>query len=194
MPLWLLRHAHTEWNGPPRRLQGRTDIGLSEEGRRAARELGSSLPRPHRVVASPARRCRETIAALFGADPPPEVFDSRLWEIDLGYFAGLTEAEAAEAYPAEWRAWLRRPSAVRPGGGETLAEMQARVLAMFDTVEAAVESPDLTLVVTHGGAIRVLDCHLSGRSLDDWHAMPIANLARYHVAGPVTGRRLVPLV
>lgn len=193
MPLWLLRHAHTEWNGPPRRLQGRTDIGLSEQGHRAAAALGRHIARPDRIVASPARRCRETIEALFGQAVPPVATDTRLWEIDLGQFSGLTEAEAARDYPEEWRHWRADAANARPGGGETLAEMQARVVAAIDDLDHAIDGEPLVLVVTHGGPIRVLDCQLSARPLGDFHAMAIANLARCHVVRAGTGRRLVPI-
>ncbi|MEX2648741.1 MAG: histidine phosphatase family protein [Alphaproteobacteria bacterium] len=193
MPLWLLRHAHTEWNGPPRRLQGRTDIGLSEQGRRAAAALGGHMARPDRIVASPARRCRETIEALFGPAVPPLAADARLWEIDLGRFSGLTEDEAAHHYPDEWRHWRTDAANARPGGGETLAEMQARVAAAIDDLDQAIDGESLVLVVTHGGPIRVFDCHLSARPLGDFHAMPIANLARYQVVRARTWRRLVSI-
>lgn len=181
MPLWLLRHAHTEWNGPPRRLQGRADIGLSEQGWDEAAALGRRLIVPDRIVSSPARRCRETIEVLFGRRAPAPTFDERLWEIDNGRFAGLTEAEAGMRYAREWHLWRTTPARIRPGGGETLVEMQARVAAAIGALEDAIDDERATLVVTHGGPIRVLRCFYEGRDLNQFHALRVGNLATYVV-------------
>ena len=43
MGLVLMRHAHTDWNGPPARVQGQRDPGLSMvAGRTAAEALGAT--------------------------------------------------------------------------------------------------------------------------------------------------------
>ncbi len=192
MPLWLLRHAHTDWNGPPRRLQGRTDIGISDLGWAEATALGRSIGRPDRIVTSPARRCLETIAAMFGDCAPKPRTDARLWEIDLGSFTGLSEDEAAQYDGMAWREWLATPGRVRPGGGESLSEMQFRVAAAVAALASAIDDRGLTLVVTHGGPIRVLTCAFEGLSLDQFHAIAVDNLACFAVTRRGSGLCLDP--
>lgn len=192
MPLWLLRHAHTDWNGPPRRLQGRTDIGISDLGCAEAEALGRDFRRPDRIVTSPARRCLETIAAMFGERAPGTRRDGRLWEIDLGSFTGLSEDEAASRHGEAWREWLATPGRVRPGGGESLSEMQFRVAAAVAALATAIDDRGLTLVVTHGGPIRVLACAFEGLSLDQFHAIAVDNLACFAVTRRASGLRLDP--
>jgi broad specificity phosphatase PhoE len=145
--LLLVRHGATAWTSE-RRLQGRTDIDLSEQGRAdvaALRPLVDAYA-PAAVVVSPLRRARSTAALL--SDLPARV-DARWAEAGLGRWEGCLPDEVGPDY-AEWRA-----GRLDPPGGEPL-------LALRDRVEAAVrdcaEAPGAVLVVTHGGTIRaVLD-------------------------------------
>jgi broad specificity phosphatase PhoE len=193
MALWLLRHGHTDWNGPPKRLQGRADPGLSMWGRADAASWGESVPEPACVVTSPARRCLETVAAAFPTSPAFVIEEERLWEMDNGVLAGLLESEAARRFPEEWARWRERPSTVRLGGGETLAEVLARFEAALDELDGAIESPRLTLVVTHGGPLRALICRAAGLPLDDVHAITVDNLATFAVERGPRGRVLKPV-
>jgi phosphohistidine phosphatase len=63
--LLLLRHAKSSWDEPG--LEDR-ERPLAPRGRRAAAALGARLarrgPRPDRVLCSPSRRTRETLALL----------------------------------------------------------------------------------------------------------------------------------
>ena len=178
MPVTLMRHAHTDWNGPPRRFQGRADVPLSEAGVAEARRVGRAMTAPAQVVSSPARRCIETLDNLFAGAVTPDRIDPRLWEIDVGRHAGRLHDEVAESDAEEMRLWRATPSRVRLGGGETLAELQRRVVAgLRDAVRAAEPDADL-LIVTHGGPIRVLRCFLDGTPLDAIWEVEVGNLAR----------------
>lgn len=176
MRLRLLRHAHTKWNGPPKRFQGRSDVPLSKTGRAAALEVGLQLELPTEIVASPARRCKETINALLAGRPCLVSFDERLWEIDTGDFTGRLESEVMRDDPEGWCRWQTDPARFGPRGGETATILQARVLAaLADVVRRAVPGDD-TLVVTHGGPIRAVRCILDGRPLSDFHSYVISGL------------------
>jgi len=177
----LIRHAHTEWNGPPRRFQGRTDVPVSMEGFMAACRLGQSLPVPDRIICSPARRCRQTVHALFGNQSIPVNEEPRLWEIDNGKFSGLLETEVTNAYPEEWCLWQKNPAQVRVGGGETLQELQKRILSAVSDVVASARSGENIIVMTHGGPIRVLRCLAERRPLDDFHKLKVANLSQHQL-------------
>ena len=181
MGLVLMRHAHTDWNGPPARVQGQRDPGLSDAGRIAAKELGRTLARPDRVIRSPARRCRETVDALFGEALPPVTEDARLWEISLGSFEGRLVSEIEREDREAWRAWRQQPSTVRPGGGETLRELAQRVFAALADATDGMGPDEDILVVGHGVPMRLLACLVNERPLDRLWNVEVPNLKRISI-------------
>ena len=140
--------------------------------------MGSTMPVPALVVSSPARRCLETLDHLFAGAVTPGRVDPRLWEIDVGRHAGRLHEEVAESDAEEMRLWRAAPSRVRLGGGETLAELQRRVVAALRDAVHAAETDAGLLIVTHGGPIRVLRCFLDRAPLDTIWEVEVGNLSR----------------
>ncbi len=68
--------------------------------------------------------------------------------------------------PDEWRAYREHPESFRFPHGESLAEQQRRVLA---AVRDAARTGRVTLLVTHGGCIRLLGTFLDGRGIASFH-------------------------
>jgi probable phosphoglycerate mutase len=148
MKLALLRHGPTGWNAQGR-IQGHTDIPLSEAGLTKMRAL--RLPQEFagaRVFSSPLRRARETAEALGLAAP---TLDARLMEQNWGRWEGLTNAEirARDGEDCFIRAGLRHE--FRPPGGESTAELLARVAAFM--TDAARQRRD-AVAVAHLGVLR----------------------------------------
>lgn len=141
--LLLVRHGATEWTRLGR-LQGRTDIDLSAEGRRAVQGLASALEawQPQTVICSPLSRTRSTAVLLRAGGIH---FDARWQEAGLGQWEGLTPEEIGGDY-LMWRAGV-----LVPPGGETPDAVRKRTAA---AVHDAVSQPGPVLVVTHGGVIR----------------------------------------
>ena len=94
--LVLVRHSTTEASAGGRNLGQGSDPPLTAEGRELAALLGKRLAQElvemptHdlRLVTSPARRCRETlaeVASALGSDREPEV-EAGLMEIEYGAF------------------------------------------------------------------------------------------------------------
>lgn len=123
--LHLVRHGETEPNREGRLLGRRADPGLTAQGRAQAEALARRLAReePVRVVTSPLRRCVETAEVVAAATGAAVVEDGRLVEIDYGEWEGVRLDELPADTGAAWRA----DPAFRPPGGESLAEVQARV-------------------------------------------------------------------
>jgi probable phosphoglycerate mutase len=148
LKLALLRHGPTEWNAAGR-IQGHTDIALSEAGlaKMAALRLPFSFPR---VYASPMRRARQTVEALGLGEP---VLDARLMEQNWGAWEGLTRAEilARDGEDAFVKAGSLQREAFRPGGGESTGDLHARVAAFLKAV--ARQDSD-AVAVTHLGVLR----------------------------------------
>lgn len=177
----IIRHAKTKWNMPPKRIQGHTDVGISEEGREQARELGKKILYPTFIATSPALRCIQTIDALFPKLDVPVIKNPRLLELNMGKFTGLLETEAAELYMDDWNAWIKTPEQVHVGGnGGQLDELLNNGLAVLSEISASYNpSKDNILIVTHGGVIRTLRCFFEGKSLNEFHNMIVDNLSRF---------------
>ena len=117
--LWLVRHGETEWS-----LSGahtsRTDIPLTEHGRKRAVQLGRFLRGTHfdAVWTSPMQRARET-CALAGFGDQAQVED-RLKEWDYGIFEGKTTKQIRVDHPG-WSVWKDEIT-----GGETVGHVGER--------------------------------------------------------------------
>lgn len=143
----LLRHGDTAWSAEGR-IQGRTDVPLSDSGRAAIRALsGSPFLKGMRVVTSPLSRCVET-ASLIGA--PAAEREPRLAEMSWGAWEGRSLAELRAELGESMRANEARGWDFRPDGGESPREVFARVTAWLKELTVP------TLAVTHRGVIRAM--------------------------------------
>ena len=142
----LVRHGETLWSRNGKHT-GRTDIPLTDEGRRQSERVGEML-RGRRfalVLASPLQRAAET-CRLAGLGEVA-VFREELMEWDYGAYEGRTTPEIRAEVPG-WSLW-------RDGvpEGETAADVGRRV----DRVIADVRAVDGDVAVfAHGHLLRVL--------------------------------------
>ena len=156
----LVRHAQSEWNAAGR-WQGHADPPLSRLGRAQAQKLALHLDaelreaRVGRIICSDLKRAHETariIARPLGLSPEP---DARVREIDVGEWSGLTREEISARDPETLARFEAEELDVRPGGGETRAELQARARTWM--LEIARGAPGKRIVlVTHLGFVRAL--------------------------------------
>ncbi|MGO8823633.1 MAG: histidine phosphatase family protein [Acidimicrobiales bacterium] len=129
--LILVRHGESDANARGL-LLGRTDAQLTEAGRQQVEAARSLLVDPvAEVRTSPLSRARDTADIL--ALGPPVTVDDRWVEVDYGEF----ECQPLHGIPAEvWQRW-QSDRDFRPEGGETLAEVDARVSAACEELFAA---------------------------------------------------------
>ena len=155
-PVWLIRHAESSWNALGR-WQGWSDPGLSARGREQADQLARELAgtRLDAIVTSDLRRARETASIVAAALRVELSVDPRLRERDIGSWTGLTTPEIAGRWPDALARLRERDPELRPGGGESVREVQARLRACLDEL-AARPDPARIALVTHGGVIRAL--------------------------------------
>lgn len=160
---YFARHGETDWNRE-RRYQGSRDIPLNATGRKQADSNGLLLrflldeaqsdPAAFKWYASPLGRARETMERMRAAfhEPLPEViYDQRLVEISFGKLEGLLHEEIAREREA--LAPGQRDSSYwhfRPEEGENYDDLANRLL------EFAAELTDHSIIVAHGGVLRVL--------------------------------------
>lgn len=144
----MIRHAMTAWNEAGR-IQGRTDVPLSERGRLAL--AGCRLParfESYRVHSSPLARAVET-AALLGLGTP--VLDRRLMEMHWGEWEGETRASVAMADARGVARNEARGPDFRPPGGESPREVQGRIV---DWARSVTRSRSNVVAITHKGVIK----------------------------------------
>ncbi len=151
-----VRHGETAWNRETR-IQGHTDIALNDHGRWQAAQLARAL-RDESIAAcyaSDLGRAQATAQAVADAVGQSVTTHPGLRERCFGQFEGQTWAELEAAWPAETQAWRKRLPDFAPPGGESLRQLQARVV---ETVgELAARHPgEQVLMVVHGGVLDTL--------------------------------------
>jgi probable phosphomutase (TIGR03848 family) len=162
--LVLARHAVTAQTGPM--LSGRAPgIDLSEEGRRQAAALGerlAGLP-VTAVYASPIERTTQTARAVAQHHGLPVRSLDGVLEADYGEWTGQKLADLAKT--DLWKVVQRTPSRASFPAGESLAAMQARMVAALDAVVA--DHPgELVVVVSHADPIKAAIAQYTGVHLD----------------------------
>jgi broad specificity phosphatase PhoE/ribonuclease HI len=123
----LLRHGRTE-HTPERRFSGSSDLPLSQLGRADAAAAAQHLAGRgiDVIVSSPLLRTRQTAEAAADVLGVPVEVDADLRELDFGEWEGLTADEARAKSPLAFRRWSAAID-VRPPGGESVADVSARV-------------------------------------------------------------------
>jgi len=214
----FVRHGESEWVREGR-FQGQGDPPLSELGRRQAlltarriarRARRPALPLPsgppRSVVHSPLARAAETAQLIARAvssgrgddavdQPVPILAEPGLLEIGQGEWEGLPSAEVTERWVDLLEAWRRDPLVAWAPGGESVAEVDARVRAALRPLLedlAAVAPPgepgrtqvlgygDLapdepwTIIVGHDGVFKVVVLALLDLPLARFWVLPFA--------------------
>ncbi|MBD9393562.1 histidine phosphatase family protein [Acidovorax sp. ACV01] len=172
--LWLVRHAQPLV--APGTCYGALDIPADPTATRAAAErLATALPTQTRVVHSTLQRC-ELLAQYLQAMRPdltPQP-DARLREMDFGSWEGQAWDAIARS---DIDAWTAAFAHYRPGKGENLAAVLARVAAALQDHGPGGHAPrgatQDVVWITHAGVIRSvawLKAHGSGvlPSPEEW--------------------------
>ncbi|MFP3921091.1 MAG: histidine phosphatase family protein [Dichotomicrobium sp.] len=143
--LLLIRHAPSGTDGM---LCGRVDMPARTDGEPGIAALRTLLRGVERRVSSPARRSRETAAAIWPGGPEADL-DERLWEQDFGAWDGKPYAEIPDLGPLP----PEQLAAHRPPGGESFDDLVRRAgPALRSIAEQHRAAP--VAVVAHAGTIR----------------------------------------
>ena len=182
--LVLVRHGETEWHAE-NRYAGRSDVALTDRGRRQADALAAWAPGAglDAVVTSSLSRARETAAPVARALGLRAEIDARLVEVDFGAGDGRTRDEMRAQFPDALAAFLARPASCPFPRGESGADAVARALPALEHLED-VHPDGRVLVVAHQTLLRLLLCALLGIPLDRYRAV----LPRLDNVAPTTVR------
>ena len=110
-----------------------------------------TLPEAAVWVSSPLGRAVQTAATMNGDARP--ILEAALAEQDFGAWQGKTWDEIKARQRAVHDAFWRDPTGTAPPGGESFAQVIARVSGAVERLTAAHEGADI-VAVAHGGTIR----------------------------------------
>jgi broad specificity phosphatase PhoE len=166
--LIMVRHGESEGNAI-RRFTTSGDAKITELGRRQAHEAALRIRlkfQPVRVIASTFARARETGLIIAGVLRIPIEYEAEFREQSLGELAGQPyESVANDPSFDPARSWTWRAP-----GGESHEDVLKRVAPVLDRV-ARQYPDDEIVIVSHGGVMRSVWAHVTGR-WDNAHVPP----------------------
>jgi probable phosphoglycerate mutase len=168
----LVRHAVTAETGPI--LSGRrSGIDLSDTGRSQAESTAARLAGlpVAAVYSSPLERCRQTAEAIAAALGLPVTTHDGLAEADYGEWTGqkIEDLRTSDL----WKLVQVTPSAVRFPSGESVREMQARIISALEDMVGA-HPGELVVAVSHADPIKAAVAHFTGVHLDLFQRLFVA--------------------
>jgi 2,3-bisphosphoglycerate-dependent phosphoglycerate mutase len=197
--LILVRHGQSDYNAKGL-WAGWTDVPLTELGREEAREAANALTDiPIDVVFTSdlmrAQQTWEEMAKVLKLENLPVTIAPELKEKSYGDLAGLNKWEMKEKYGEEqWMNWRRAWNSPIPGG-ETLANVYARVVPYYEkNVVPLLKQNKNVLIAAHGNSLRALVKYLDNISDDDIAKLEIATggiyLYKFDTDGKITHKEL----
>jgi broad specificity phosphatase PhoE len=185
--LWLIRHGETEWSLSGKHTS-RTDISLTEHGRKRAEELRDYLKgeKFSAVFVSPMQRARETCAIAGFGDQA--VIEEGLKEWNYGVYEGKTTAEIRKEVP-DWSVWkneifggetaehvgeradgvIARSLAAAPAGGKVALFAHAHILRILAARWIGLEARGGSLFALGTGSVSVLGWERETRVIEAWN-------------------------
>lgn len=169
--LYLVRHGETNWN-KERKIQGQVDIPLNEFGRSLAEKTGAGLKDICFDVcfSSPLGRAMETAELVLAGKKAPIIQDERLMEMAFGELEGKSCSRENWEVPERFQTFFDDPEHFEPAeGGETFAEVKARVGSFLSWLVQNEEYQGKTiLITTHGAALSGMLNYMKNKPLSEY--------------------------
>jgi probable phosphoglycerate mutase len=158
---WIIRSAAHAWLDQA--LVGRAPgVRLNRAGSDQARNIGRALAFAPvaAVYSSPLERALETVQPFASSRHLPVKTDDGLHEVDFGEWTGATYDELAD--DPQWHVWKSGKPWATTLGGETLEEVQERIIDCMERLSER-HPGEHVIIVSHGEVIRcALSWHLGG--------------------------------
>lgn len=154
--LWIARHGQVVGHDVIK-FNGHNDVDLTDHALLQMRWIAGEL-RGEPVAAvysSDLRRASRGAAMIAEALGAPHVERPALRELCHGELDGVSLADARRTHPDLWDRFLADPEGFRFPGGESFADLRARVLPEIARIRAAHPGQE-ALVLTHLGPCRVV--------------------------------------
>lgn len=180
----LLRHGQAVGGS---RLRGSTDDPLTETGWERMRAAVAGHGDWDGLVTSPSLRCAAFADELARERDLPVQIEDRLREIHFGGWEGRTYAELMARNPMAVTRFFSDPLRHPPPGGEPLPDFRERVMQAWDDLLGG--SRGLRpLLITHGGVIRLLLCHLRQWPMKRLLEIDVPHASLYRLSADTEGR------
>ena len=152
--LLVVRHGETPWNAEGR-IQGHSDVGLSEKGKQQASMIAGRLAnvRIDAAYSSDLVRCQDTAKVILERHNIPLQTTPELRERFYGVFEGLTMAERQTRFPELFAASVINDLDFAPTDGESPRETLRRMTPVMDQIRNS-HANETALIVGHGGSLR----------------------------------------
>lgn len=173
--IFLIRHGETTWNAMMK-VQGHSDVSLSDRGREQAQLLAGRLARVKidRFYSSDLLRAKETAMIVAQPHGMDVATTPALREMNFGRWEGLTLQEVEKEYPGALKSWWNNPLHIQIPEAESLAEMAERCV---NQIKSIIQDHDheTVAVVSHGGAIRSIISSVLGMDLNEYWRLHLDN-------------------
>lgn len=168
----LIRHASTDSIG--KAIVGRNPgVHLNPQGMREAETLAEWVAKMHvaAIYSSPLERARETAAPLARRLELPVNECEDLNEMNFGVWSGLS-FEELHAMP-EWHRFNSLRSVTAAPGGESMLDVQARIVALMKRL-AQTHPQQQVALFSHSDVIKAALVHFLGSPLDLFQRLEVS--------------------
>ena len=183
MRIVICRHGETDLNRE-KRLQGRMETQINENGRGQAALVGKKLKEEKfdAVFCSPLKRCRETAQIIMKFLPKNKVvFREELAEVNLGKYSGMDVRDINEKFPGDWAERVDNKYEFVHELGESYKNAdEHRVKPLLKEFSEKYSSRNI-LVITHGGICRLMLGDLLGLAPVEKMSIELPNDCIYFV-------------
>jgi len=163
--LLLIRHGENEYTRTGKLAGWTPGVHLNEAGKKQAEALAERLkPAPITAIySSPLERARETAKPLAKAKGLKVEIQAGLGEVRYGSWTGKSLKQLART--KLWRVVQQHPSAMEFPEGESLWNVQARVVEAIEQIARA-HPKELVAAFSHGDIIKLAVAYYLGMPLD----------------------------
>ena len=169
----LVRHGQSKANEGGF-LAGVTDVPLSSLGEKQANAVSEYILKTYKVdviYSSPLERAANTVRGVADALNLPIIKENELREFNFGAWEGLSLEEIKNNFDNGYGKWAKDPGVYVPDGGETMHELQARVVKRLKEI-AVKENGKTVLIGSHSSVIRALQCYIQNLPLSKMKNTP----------------------
>ena len=175
--LIIVRHGYSVTNAS-QRFTGQTDVALTDIGRQQAESVADYLTANEHIdaiYASDLSRAVDTARPTAERLGLPIHTDPALRELAMGVFEGMLFDDVHRIYAEDMA--RRKVDAHHPcPGGESTADMLVRVKGAIERI-AAEHAGKTVMIVTHGGALRIVNSLAEGIDLNGITTSPASQNA-----------------
>lgn len=175
--LYIMRHGRTVWN-MEHKLQGKTDVPLSEAGRPVVEQAAAAYRDTHIDVCycSPLIRAVETAEIVLRGREIPIITDVRLEEMGFGICEGTTDFQDNPDNPIYPLFAAPETYRIPVEGGESLGDLYARTGAFLkEVIEPQLRQGKDILIVGHGAMNASIVCQIKDIPVKDFWSVKMKN-------------------